>query len=89
MGQPLESVQVAAEELAAPQRPVRAVPGAVEDQRERRPRLAVLGEAGGRVGVVVLHADQLGVLLERPLRREVLRVEVVRDHAGLTSSIER
>ena len=29
--------------------------------------------------VMVLHADELGVLLERPLRREVLGVQVVRD----------
>ncbi len=37
----------------------------------------------GRVGVVVLDADELGVLLERPLRRQVLGMEVVRDDLGL------
>jgi hypothetical protein len=43
----------------------------------------VLGEAGGGVGVVVLCADECGILLERLLRREVLGVEVVRDRFGL------
>ena len=38
--------------------------------------------AGG-VGVVVLNADRLGVLVERPLRRQVLRVEIVGDGVGL------
>ena len=42
----------------------------------------MLGEAGGRVGVMVLDADELGVLLERPFRREVLGVEVVGDRLG-------
>ena len=75
----LEAGEVAAEQLAAPERPVRAVAGAVEDERERRAALAVLGEAGGGVGVVVLDPDELRLLRERPLRREVLGVEVVRD----------
>ncbi len=48
------------------------------------PRLAVLGQAGGEVGVVVLHADELdAVALERVLRREVLGVQVVGDDLGL------
>ena len=76
-------VEVAAEQLAAPERPVRAVARAVEDERERRALLAVLGEAGGRVRVVVLHADERKALLVRPLRREVLGMEVVGDHLGL------
>ena len=79
--EPLEAGEVAAQQLAAPERPVGAVAGAVEDERERRARLAVLGEARRGVRVVVLDADELGVLLERPLRREVLGVEVVRDDA--------
>ncbi len=50
-------VEVAAQELAAPQRPVGAVPRAVEDERERGPGLAVLGQAGRGVRVMVLDAD--------------------------------
>src|SRR5581483_10206885 len=65
---------------AAPEGAVRPEAGAVEDERERGAGLAVLGEAGGRVRVAVLDADELRVLLERPLRGEVLRVEVVRHH---------
>ena len=76
-------VEVAAQQLAAPQRSVGAVARAVEDERERGPLLAVLGEARGGVGVVVLDADELRVLLERPFRREVLGVEIVRDDVGL------
>ena len=34
------------------------MPGAVEDDRERLARLAVLGEAGRGVSVVVLHLDE-------------------------------
>ncbi len=33
--------------------------------------------------VVVLDADELGLLLERPLRRQVLGMEIVRDHLRL------
>ena len=81
--QALEPVEVAAQQLAAPERSVGAVPRAVEDERERGPLLAVLGEARGGVRVVVLDADELRVLLERPFRREVLGVEVVGDDVGL------
>ncbi len=34
------------------------------------------------MGVVVLDAHELGLLLERPLRRQILGVEVVRHHLG-------
>ena len=48
------------------------------------PGHAVLGQARGQMRVVVLHADVLGVLaLERVLRRQVVRVQVVRDQLGL------
>jgi hypothetical protein len=43
----------------------------------------VLGEARGRVGMVMLNAHELRVLLDRPLRCDVVRVEVVRDQLGL------
>ena len=81
--------EVAAQQLAAPERPVGAVARAVEDERERRALLAVLGEARGGVGVVVLDADERDVLLERPLRREVLGVEVVGDDLRLDAEHRR
>src|SRR6185436_17449504 len=40
--EPLERREAAAQQLAAPERPVRAVAGAVEDERQRGPLLAVL-----------------------------------------------
>ena len=83
MGETLEAREVAAEELTAPERPVRAVAGAVEDERERGLGAAALGEACSRVRVVVLDADELRVLFERPLGAEVLRVEVVGDRLRL------
>ena len=50
----------------------------------RRPGLAVLGQAGGQVGVVVLDADQLDVVaLERVLGRQVLGMQVVGDDLRL------
>ena len=87
MGQPLEALQVAAKQLAAPERPVRAVPRPVEDESERRPFFTVLGQAGRGVRVVVLDADQLRLLLEGPLRGQVLGMEVVRDYFGSIASI--
>ncbi len=80
---PLEGAEIAAENLPAPERPVRSVARAVEDEREGRALQAVLGQTGGSMRVVVLNADQLGVLLQRPLRGQVLRVEVVGDHLRL------
>ena len=81
---PLERPQVATEELTAPQRAVRAVAGSVEDERENRVSTTVLGKARSGVGVMVLDADELhiAVLLlgHSPFRREIFRVEVVRDH---------
>ncbi len=64
--EPLEAVEVAAQQLAAPERPVGPVAGAVEDERERRPRLAVLGEARRRVRVVMLHLDERQALARAP-----------------------
>ena len=58
----LEAGQIADEQLAAPDRPVGAVAGAVEDRADRRPGLAVLGQAGREVRVVMLHADVLDVV---------------------------
>ena len=39
------------------------------------------------MGMVMLNAHELRVLLERPLRREVLGVEVVRDQLGLDADL--
>jgi hypothetical protein len=75
----LEARQLAPQELAAPERAVGAIAGPVEDQRQRGSGLAVLGKTRRGMCVMVLDADELGVLLECPLRREVLGVEVVCD----------
>ena len=70
---------------SSPPQIVPSVPqaGAVEDERQRRPFFAVLGEAGGGVCVVVLDLDERQVLLVRPLRREVLGMEVAGDRLRL------
>ena len=47
----------AAEKLAAPNGPVESVAGAVPDDAEHRPIDAVLGGAGGHVGVMMLDLD--------------------------------
>ena len=78
-----EPGQVRDQELAAPERAVGAEPGPVERHPDDRPVLAVVGQAGGDVRVVVLHPDQsAGAVgeLERVLGGQVLRVQVVRDH---------
>ena len=77
------NAQVADQDLAAPDRPVRPVARAVEDRADRRALDAVLGEARGEVRVVVLDADQLqAVALERVGGRRVVGVEVVGDDLG-------
>ena len=59
VGRALEAGQIADEDLAAPDRAVGAVAGAVVDRADRRAGLAVLGEARGEVRVVVLDGDEL------------------------------
>ena len=66
MRQPLEAGQVASPQLAPPDGAVRAVTGAVEDQRQGGPLLSVFGEAGGGVGVVVLDRDPVRRLVQAP-----------------------
>ncbi len=83
MRQALEARAVAAQQLAAPERPVGSVAAAVEDERERGALLAVLGQARRGMRMVMLDGDELGILLEGPLRREVLRVQVVGDDIEL------
>ena len=83
MGDALERGQVAAQQLAAPERPVGPHPGPVEHDGERLAGLAVLGEARGGVGVVMLHLDERQPLLVRPTRRQVVGMEVAGDRGGL------
>ena len=79
----LEAVRVTHEQLPSPHRPVGAVAGPVEDHADRLTGLAVLRQARGEMGVMVLHPDGLDTLpLERVLGREIFRVEVVRDQLG-------
>ncbi len=79
----LEAAQVAAQDLPAPHRAVRAEPGPVEDRADRRAGLAVLGEARREVGVVVLDGDVLDAFArERVGRREEVGMQVVRDDRG-------
>ena len=84
MTDPLEPAQVAEQQLAAPDGAVLAVAGAVVDRTDRRPPLAVLGQRGGEVGMVVLDADVLDALaLERVCGGQVAGMQVVRDDAWL------
>ena len=79
----LEGLEVADEDLPSPHRPVAAEPGAVEDRADRRPGLAVLGQAGGEVSVVVLDRDALDALAgERVGGRQVVGMQVVGDDLG-------
>ena len=75
--------EVADEDLAAPDRPVRPIARAVVDRAHGRPLEAVLGEAGRQMGMVVLHARQLhAVELERERRGGVVGVQVVGEQLG-------
>ena len=76
---PFEAGQVRDEELAAPQGAVGAVPGAVEGHPDHRAFMAVVGQAGGDVRVMVLHAAGVHVEVESVLGGQVLRVQVVGD----------
>ena len=80
----LEPAQVADQQLAAPDRAVgRRSPVPSKIAPTAGPRLAVLGQAGGEVGVVVLDADELDALaLERVRGRQVVRMQVVGDDRG-------
>ena len=77
----LEAGQVGEQELPAPDGAVGAEAGAVERHPDHRALLAVVGQAGRDVRVVVLDAGQVhAVELQRVLGGQVLRVQVVRDH---------
>ncbi len=80
----LEVGQVGTQDLAAPRGAVGAETHAVERHADDRSGVLVVGQAGGDVGVVVLHADCLDVsrLGQRPgeRRRAEVRVQVVGHH---------
>ena len=76
----LEPVEVGEEELATPERAVGAVAEPVEREPEHRFGAAVLHHARGDVRVMVLHRHCGKVEVERELGRQVLRMEIVRDH---------
>jgi len=84
VGRPAKVLVIADQELAAPDRPIGAVAGAVERDPEDRPGQPVLGHATGHVRMVVLHGKQLDALPGRALpgvaRRGVVRVQVVGQH---------
>ena len=81
---PLEARRTAHQKLPAPDRSVAAVAGAVVDRPHRGTELAVLGQAGREVGVVVLDPEGLDALaLERLARGEVVRMQIVGDHGRL------
>ena len=85
----LEAGQIRDQELAAPDRAVGPVPGPVEGDADDRAVLAVVGEAGGDVRVMVLHADELNAgqftisQVDRVRRGQVVRMQVVRDELRL------
>ena len=58
VGGALEAGVVGGKDLAAPDRPVRAVPGPVEGHADDRPDQSVLGHAGCDMGVVMLDGDE-------------------------------
>ncbi len=68
--------------LAAPNRPVQAVAGAVQRHADDRPVArgpAVVGQAGGDVGVVVLHPHHRPAwdgVVQRKARGGIVRVQV-------------
>ena len=74
--------RTAHQKLPAPDRSVVAVAGAVVDRSHRGAELAVLGQAGRQVGVVVLDPEGLDTLaLERLARGEVVGMQIVGHHA--------
>ena len=81
-----EVAEVEAHDFPAPDGAIGAETGAVESKADGGGGEAVLGEAAGNVGVVVLDADEgqivAGGELLRPGGGEVLGVEVVGDGGG-------
>ena len=92
MGRADEARPLAHQRLAAPDRAVAAVAGAVPGQSQHRAVQAVLGHAGGHVGVMVLHAHQRhaparGQLLGMP-RRGIVGMQIAGDHLAASTCEE-
>ena len=79
---PLASDQIGNGEFASPQRVVRPVAQPVEGDAQHRSGAAVVDQARGDVGVVVLYGNRGQVELGGQFGREVLRVEIVGHHLG-------
>ena len=69
--------------------PLMPWPEPVVGDPDDRPRLAVVGQAGGHAGVVVLHALQLDPVQFHVLGRQVLGVQVVATTSGSTANRRR
>ncbi len=81
MGHSLEAPQPSEQDLSSPGGPVASVASPVVDGAHRKTLFPVLRQAGGEVGVVVLHAEGPEVrAIQRVLGGQVLRVEIVRHH---------
>ena len=77
-------LEVSDQDLASPEGAIVAVAEAVKGNADDRAGLAVVGQAGDDVGVVVLYSDQVHSLtLEGVLGREVLGVEIVGHSLGV------
>ena len=70
-------VKVGDQALAAPQRCVGSVPVTVECEPDNSTFDPVFGQTRGDVGVMMLYTEDGSVLVLRPLRREVLRVQIM------------
>ena len=77
----LVAAQVADQQLPTPHGAVGTEAGSVEDRPDRRRGDTVLGQASGEMGVVVLDPDELHLVeLQRVLGRQVVGMQIVRDH---------
>ena len=74
----LELAALTNQKLAAPNRAVRSIAGAVPRHAEHPPvEPTVFQHAGRHMGVVMLHGQPRHGLPRRPLRRKIIRVQVV------------
>ena len=78
------AMEVGDQNFAAPDLPIRPIPGAVERNADHRPREMVLRHAAGDMRVVVLHRNGPDVpLLQSPLGREIAGMQIVGDRRRL------
>ena len=84
MADALKLRQLGDQKFAAPDSAVEPEPEPIECDADRRTLRAVIGQACGNMGMMVLHADELDAFqFERVFRREVLRMQVVGDNLRL------